>query len=314
MKGKRAISYGAQFLCGAVFSVAVIAAVLFFGKNASSAVRAFSPAAEDVLLSLEENDASSIDAFVSDRAESRYEEERQSLLLKAAQEGFTADGWQASLEKELGNGSSNVWAQFQDYVLLGDSRAVGFSYYGFLSGSRVLAGSGNTIRTVESHLWEIEDLHPSYVIFCYGLNDAGMGFWPDGESYAEEFMEIIEGIRAFLPDAKFIVSSVLPSTDEALAANPAWKRIELYNAALAVTCPKHDVVFVNNDGIAAQYIGTLWEADGVHLQPDFYPYWANQLMQGMRLARELYGGAEQTTAQAEEEPATAYEPEEDDWN
>lgn len=301
MQKKRNRSYGAQILCGAVFSAVVIAAVLFFGRSGSSAVQAFSPAAEDVLQSLEVNDASSIDVFLSERAESRYEEEQQSLFLQAAQEGFEEDGWHSTQEKELGNGSQNVWAQFQDYVLLGDSRAVGFSYYGFLSDARVIADGGNTIRDVETHKGEIEALAPAYVIFCYGLNDAGIGYWMDGESYAEEFMEIIEDLRADLPNTKFVVSSVLPSTDYALALNPGWKRIELFNAALTVTCPQHNVVFVNNDGIAAQYMDTLWDEDGVHLQPEFYPYWANNLLQGMRLARNLANAA----GPAAEEPATA---------
>ena len=38
-----------------------------------------------------------------------------------------------------------VWQEFSDAVILGDSRAVGFSYYSFLDASRVLASSGERI-------------------------------------------------------------------------------------------------------------------------------------------------------------------------
>ena len=55
---------------------------------------------------------------------------------------------------------ADVWGYFQDYVLLGDSRAVGYYYYDFLDTSRVLADGGNTIRDVEGHMEEIAPCSP----------------------------------------------------------------------------------------------------------------------------------------------------------
>ena len=314
---KQILFYGGQALCGALIAAGLMTAVLRFGGT--SAGSAAAPGAEKILQSLENGgDPASIDRLIESREESRFVEEERSRILAAAAEGFTRDGWQSSAEKDKGNGDKGVWAKFRDYVLLGDSRAVGFSYYGFLESRRVLAESGASILSIPSHYGELKSLDPSYVIFCFGLNDAG-AYFDNGEIYAETFMKYIEEIREFLPDAKFIISSVLPTTDAALAKSPGWKRIELFNASLAVTCPEHDVVFVNNDGISAEYIDTLWEPDGVHVNSAFYVYWANNIYDGMLRARAAAAGLTQdapeetgTTASEEDEGTDAGEEADED--
>ena len=315
---KRILFYGGQALCGALIAAGLMTAVLRFGG--ASAGSAAAPGAEKILQSLENGgDPASIDRLIESREESRFVEEERSRILAAAAEGFTRDGWQSSAEKDKGNGDKGVWAKFRDYVLLGDSRAVGFSYYGFLESRRVLAQSGATILSISAHYGELKSLNPSYVIFCFGLNDAESSRWPDGEKYAEDLMGYIEEIRSFLPDAKFIVSSVLPTTDKTLERSPQWKRLELYNASLQVVCPEHDVVFVNNDGISAEYIDTLWEPDGVHVNSAFYVYWANNIYDGMLRARAAAAGLTQdapeetgTTASEEDEGTDAGEEADED--
>ena len=309
---QRVLFYGGQALVGAALSVGLMAGVLHFGN--AGAKSAAAPSADQILRQMEDGAAaSSIDRLIESREESRFVEEENSRILAEAAEGFNEAGWHSSAEKDVGNGDKSVWSKFRDYALLGDSRAVGFSFYSFLESRRVLAESGASIISIPSHYEELRSLSPSYVIFCFGLNDSGSRRWMDGESYAAEFMEYIEEIRSFLPDAKFIISSVLPTTDASMERNPAWKRIELYNASLKVECPKHNVVFVNNDGIAAQYIDTLWEPDGVHLSPAFYPYWANNIYSGMLQARAAAAGIGDTdTTETETETETTAQPAEDD--
>ena len=303
---KKILFYGGQVICGALIAAGLMAAVLRFGNTAAGSAAA--PEAERILQSLENGgDPASIDRMVESREESRFVEEERSRILAAAAEGFTRDGWQSSADKDKGNGDKGVWAKFKDYVLLGDSRAVGFSYYGFLESRRVLAQSGATILSIPAHYGELKSLNPAYVIFCFGLNDAESSRWPDGEKYAEDLMGYIEEIREFLPDAKFIVSSVLPTTNKTMERSPQWKRLELYNASLQVVCPEHDVVFVNNDGISAEYIDTLWAPDGVHVDSAFYVYWANNIFDGMMRSRAAAAGL----AQEDEETGTAA-PEEDE--
>ena len=58
-----------------------------------------------------------------------------------------------------------VWKAFEErnYVLLGDSRFVGFSAYGFLEEDRVLADNGAVITKILDHLEEFERLAPEEV-------------------------------------------------------------------------------------------------------------------------------------------------------
>lgn len=304
MKKKSKLSaYALQTITGVLLGAAAIAAALLCARLPGSGAQTASLP--------ETNNVSAVDALLEAREESRFQaeedarrtaeenrrEEEASSILAAAEEGYHEHGWQSSEAKDEGNGDPAVWNKFRDYAFLGDSRAVGFSYYHFLEYRRVLASGGDTIRRLPERYEELKTLQPTCLFFCYGLNDAGIGYWSDAEVYAEEYMGYIEEIRAFLPDAVFVVSSTLPVTDKALSASPSWKKIELFNAALAVACPAHNVAFVNNDGIAAAWMETLWGPDGVHLREEFYPYWANNLMEGLRNARAGAFYGETTTAE-----------------
>ena len=78
------------------------------------------------------------------------------------------------LTQKVRAGQQDPFPLFHDYAVLGDSRAVGFYYHGFLEESRVLAEPGNTILSVDDSLEALQTAKPSYVYLCYGLNDITM--------------------------------------------------------------------------------------------------------------------------------------------
>ena len=185
--------------------------------------------------------------------------------------------------RQLESGEISVWSLFEDYVLLGDSRAVGFYFYGYLPQERVLAEAGATIRSLKEHIPDIVALNPSNLFFCYGLNDVSIGIWPTPEDYVEEFADTIAEIQSELPDVKIFVSSILPAKDPAFNQSSAWRNIPQYSAAVEEMCKTIDnCYYVNNDATAAQYTD-LWEPDGIHVGRDFYPHWAANLI------TEVYG-------------------------
>ena len=65
------------------------------------------------------------------------------------------------------SGELSVWDQFEEFVILGDSRAVGFYYQDFLPADRVLAEGGATIADVQSHMDELIALDPKEIFLCY---------------------------------------------------------------------------------------------------------------------------------------------------
>ena len=42
-------------------------------------------------------------------------------------------------------------------------------------------------------------------------------------------------------------------------------------------CEKNGYAFVNNDKLAEEHMD-LWDPDSIHLQKEFYPYWAANMM------------------------------------
>ena len=246
----------------------VISIILILRTNPYQSEQAVSPEVEkgiDFLSALERKDPAEVDNIVLQRQKehmaAQLEEEHRIQLIS-----------------DIKNDTIDIWSVFNDYVILGDSRALGFSYYKFLEYRRVMAAGGNTIRNVTEHTDEIKNIDPSYIYICYGLNDIGIGFWKTSESYAAEVVEVVQELQKELPNAKIIVSSILPAAQEGLKKNPAWKRVPEFNAAVESACAENGIIFADNDEISAEYNETLWQPDGIHLRVPFYKYWGKNLM------------------------------------
>lgn len=181
------------------------------------------------------------------------------------------------LTAQVKSGEIDPFPLFQDYAVLGDSRAIGFYYSDFLDEERVFAKGGNTIRAIDSRLADLSTLNPSYVFLCYGLNDVSIGFWDNGEEHAVVYMEKIQLIRETLPDATIVVSSILPTTEAAYSVSKAWKKIPEWNKALKAACAENGVLFADCDWVFEEY-HKYWVEDGQHLRPAVYPYWGGQLI------------------------------------
>lgn len=179
--------------------------------------------------------------------------------------------------RQLNEGEVDPFSMFQDFVLLGDSRVVGFEYFGFLDQSRVMAASGDTIRKIEESMDEIRALNPSYIYISYGMNDIISGLWDTADEYVAEYLEIIDTLRAEFPGATIVVSSILPARDPAFNKNSKFYNIPDWNAAMAEAFAEHGVIFADNDAISAEH-ADQWEPDGIHVRQTFYTPWAKNMI------------------------------------
>lgn len=186
------------------------------------------------------------------------------------------DAQRDELLKKLNDGTMDPFTLFQNYVLMGDSRAVGYWYRNFLEKSRVLADGGHTIRNISDQMDKLVSLNPSLIFLCYGLNDISVGYWDTKEAYVNEYMEIIAEIQEKLPDATIVVSSILPAKDPAFQRSSKWRNIPEWSAALEQACKRNGILFANCDQLAEDY-PNLWDPDGIHFRKEFYPYWASCL-------------------------------------
>ena len=191
---------------------------------------------------------------------------------------------QALIEK-IRNDEVDVWSLFHDYVILGDSRAVGFWYFDFLPEDNCLTGGGDTIKNIDMNMDGILSRNPKYIFLCYGLNDVSIGYWDTPEEYVTEMMADIADLQQRIPGVTVVVSSILPARDPAFELSSKWRNIPDFSAAVGKACREAGVIFVDNDGISEEY-ADWWQPDGIHVRPEFYPYWAKNLIIGI-----IEGGA-----------------------
>ncbi len=181
------------------------------------------------------------------------------------------------LRQQLTDGTLDPFTMFKDYVVMGDSRAVGFWYHDFLDQDRVLADGGHTIRNIPRQMDQLVALNPSTIYLCYGLNDTSIGYWDTAEEYVTEFMQVVDQIKENLPEATVVVSSILPARDPAFRRSSRWYDIPEWSAALEVACAEKGIPFANNDQLAEDY-PNYWDPDGIHFRPALYPHWAANLV------------------------------------
>ena len=249
-----------------LLAAAAVVLLLTFGGKDKQAEDAAALAGREYLASLEEKDPETVRKVREEIYFRRMEEQKDALT------------------ESIINGETDPFPLFQDYAVLGDSRAVGFWYHDFLEEDRVLADGGNTIRIIPDRLGELQELNPKYVFLCYGLNDTSIGYWDTGEEYAAEYMECVTAIREVLPEAKIVVSSILPAQDPAFERSSRWRWIPEWNEVLEAACAENGVLYANCDWLQDSF-PWYWDADGIHFRPSLYPYWG-----GMLLVTALYGG------------------------
>ncbi|MBR5294327.1 MAG: SGNH/GDSL hydrolase family protein [Oscillospiraceae bacterium] len=229
------------------------------------------------LEALEQQDPDAVDQILRQRRLEQLEREREELL------------------RQIKAGEQDPFPLFQDAAILGDSRAVGFFYYGFVDESRDLTGSGETILDIPRKLDTLQAMNPRYVYLTYGLNDIKIGHWGSLQAHISEYLDRVQEIRERLPEAVIVISSVLPYHDpnartdatgettpssasslteadrKRLAQIPEWNRL------MADAAREHGVIFVDNSAICTEY-ENLWEKDGIHVFKSFYPHWGKNLI------------------------------------
>ena len=173
----------------------------------------------------------------------------------------------------LESGDLDVWSQFTDIAILGDSRAVGFYSYNLVDESRVFATGGATIRDIEQYTDQLVALNPSSIIFCYGLNDISIGYWDNVDDYIAEQDQIIADLKEAMPNTTIYINSIIPAIDPAFERSEKWRDIPDWNDAIRQHCEDNDIPYIDiTEDVEAH--SDLYDVDGIHMQKAFYEYWA----------------------------------------
>ncbi|MBQ0000302.1 MAG: hypothetical protein KBT01_02020 [Clostridiales bacterium] len=173
---------------------------------------------------------------------------------------------------------NSVWSAFDDSVIVGDSRVVGFWFWEFLPESRAVSEGGAMVADMPNFIDRIASMDPANVFLAFGLNDYGCGEWPDPEEYTKVFVDNVQIIKDRLPEAKIFVNSTFPAVGIGLSASPQYPYIGNYNTALKAMCEREGYVFIDNDQIAAEN-ESLYDDDGLHFQKELYSIWAIHMLE-----------------------------------
>lgn len=181
------------------------------------------------------------------------------------------------LQQGIDEGKVDLFALFDDAVIFGDSRAMGFSVYHFFPDSHVLADSGATVEYISNWLDQVETINPTYIFFSYGVNDMGMRL-DDVGGYDKVYQEQIQKVLERCPDATIAVNSIIPATDEAVAESPSWNKVDEYNAKVKSMCQENGWIYIDNTEISQNGDAPIYQADGVHFLQSFYATWAENMI------------------------------------
>lgn len=184
------------------------------------------------------------------------------------------------IEKALNSADGSIWDLFINTVILGDSRVEAFANYAFLGSDHVFYNKGDTIRNILDWKEELQQLNPKHIVFSYGINDVGIGYWETGEEYSAEFKSILDELQTILPETKFYISSIFVAIDPAFEVGPAWREIPSFNVAIKEMCEGTDYIYIDNTDIAEAH-KDLYDQDGVHFYWEFYPYWASNILKAL---------------------------------
>lgn len=178
----------------------------------------------------------------------------------------------AERKEALENGETDVWQQFNDSAILGDSRAVGFSYHGFVEDNRVIAEGGATIRDIPNYFDKLKNLNPSTVFLCFGLNDISIGYWDTSKEYIKELDEVVRQLQKNLPAAEIYVNSTIPAIPPAFERSEKWRNIPDWNKDVKAHCEENGIFYIDISETVEKY-SEYYDADGIHMNKEFYPYW-----------------------------------------
>lgn len=179
----------------------------------------------------------------------------------------------------IDKGRLDTFAMFDDYAFFGDSRTMGFSTYGFLPSSTILAGSGHTILNIPNWIETIKNLQPSTLYFSYGVNDMGLKIDSYEGGYKGVYEEKVKSILEVCPDAEvFIISIIQPST-ETLEDNPSWREYKNYNKQIKEMCKENNWHYIDCTSLAKDGKADIYQSDGIHYLRDFYEVWAKKIIE-----------------------------------
>lgn len=168
---------------------------------------------------------------------------------------------------------------FSGCVIMGDSVASGFSVYGVLDSTNVVAKVGTGLTSYENELKAVTELKPRCIFVYYGFNDVGH-VNGDVQLFKQEYTDFINKLKQALPDTKIFVNELFPVKSVEVVKNGAYADLSPYNQAIREVCAEQKIPFLENADLVKP---EDYEEDGYHFKKEFYPRWLRQMVEEAEL-------------------------------
>ena len=183
------------------------------------------------------------------------------------------------LKEALQKNDIDVYSMFDDYVMVGDSRILGFESYGLLPSSRILAGTGYTVEKIDESLEAVQSLQPKNIYISYGANDMAWELGDMKDGYGKLFEKQVKKILKVCPHSKIYVLSIIPATASLTDSSSNWARYKNYNQQLEKMCKRNQWKFIDCSSLAQDGQADIYQEDGFHFVREFYDEWAMKMME-----------------------------------
>ncbi len=170
-----------------------------------------------------------------------------------------------NLLNQLNSGQFTYGQLYADTLIVGDSLINAMQRYKVLEQVNMISQVSANFNHLEENIGNIINNNPKNLILHYGINMAG-NTENDLEIFIKKYTELINVIRANLPNTKIFVSGIF---NVSLANRDRFPNIPLYNLRLAEMCRSLGISFIDNStflGDNEEYYGT----DGIHAKKEFY--------------------------------------------
>ena len=166
--------------------------------------------------------------------------------------------------------------KFRDSVILGDSITEGLSVYGFLPDDIVLCSIGASLEGSWPLFKKAAKLVPDNAFFTFGMNDM-IKYRGKTKPFIRRYSRLLARFHKRSPDSVIYINSISRPSKDAQKNQPSLKNWKKYNKALQELCEEKGYIFIDNTYILEKN-KKLYQPDGIHVLPAYYPIWMNDMI------------------------------------
>ncbi|MEL5864923.1 SGNH/GDSL hydrolase family protein [Clostridium cochlearium] len=166
---------------------------------------------------------------------------------------------------------------FKNDVFMGDSITEALIYYEVLNEKNVCAKKGININNAKNEVEKINIQNPRNIYVLYGVND--MNNTVPSKWFVDHYRTLIHKVKEKFPKSNIYIQSVMPVLPMVEQKTPTMTNsyINECNLGLMKMAKEENVKFLNVNSILNESNKNLYEDDGIHFKPNFYPVWLNYI-------------------------------------